>query len=124
MLKVYFPDKTKVPDVEFDLYAPESGLHSQDVFRLADKLLEIGQLTDLSVVSYSPLLLTRILRRTAEDPDLRKHYKLFYCGDVIEELVVDDNGLLENAPEGFMEEEYQEVIKHARVIERRSESDG
>ena len=101
---------------------PEIHLHPKAQATLGDLFIEIAAENKILVIeTHSEHLIRRIQRRIAENKISHKDVIFYYVtigkdGSQLQRLEIDEEGYIENIPEGFFDEDYKEASEHLRII--------
>ncbi len=107
---------------------PEIHLHPKAQARLGDLFIDFvrGDKT-LIIETHSEHLIQRIQRRISENIISNKIVNFFYItmgedGSIIRKLEINEDGFIENIPEGFFDEDFKEAYEHLKnVINKRNQ---
>ncbi|MFX1296288.1 MAG: DUF3696 domain-containing protein, partial [Promethearchaeota archaeon] len=101
---------------------PEIHLHPKSQSNLADLFIEImNEGKKLLIETHSIYLLNRIQRRIAEKQISNEDIIIYYItldnkGSNLKKLELDENGFLQEIPEGFFDEDFRETSMHMDAI--------
>lgn len=107
---------------------PEIHLHPKAQSILGDLFIEIAnEDKTLIIETHSEHLIRRIQRRIAENKISNKDVIFYYVtigkeGSQLQRLEIDEEGYIENIPEGFFDEDYKEASEHLRIIAGKKEN--
>lgn len=107
---------------------PEIHLHPKAQSILGDLFIEIAnEDKTLIIETHSEHLIRRIQRRIAENKISNKDVIFYYVtigkeGSQLQRLEIDEEGYIENIPEGFFDEDYKEASEHLRIIAKKKEN--
>lgn len=106
---------------------PEIHLHPMAQCCLGDLLIEIAkQKKTVIVETHSEHIISRVRRRIAEGKINRNDVSIYYFepgpeGSIVQELKINNLGQFENWPLGFFEEDFEEAVKHFKIISKKQE---
>ncbi len=107
---------------------PAAHLHPKAQSTLGDLFIEIANEDKTIIVeTHSEHLIRRIQRRIAENKISKDDVIFYYVsigkeGSKLQELKIDEDGFIENIPEGFFDENYEEASEHLRIISKKNEN--
>lgn len=107
---------------------PEIHLHPKAQSILGDLFIEIAnEDKTLIIETHSEHLIRRIQRRIAENKISNKDVNFYYVtigkeGSQLLKLEIDEDGYIENIPEGFFDEDYKEASEHLRILAEKKEN--
>lgn len=105
---------------------PAVHLHPKAQSTLGDLFIEIANEDKTIIVeTHSEHLIRRIQRRIAENIISKEDVIFYYVkigkeGSELQELRIDEDGFIENIPEGFFDENYEEASEHLRIISEKN----
>lgn len=101
---------------------PEIHLHPKAQATLGDLFIEIAAENKILVIeTHSEYLIQRIQRRIAEGIITNEDVAFYYVemseeGSKIQNLIINEDGYIENIPDGFFDEDYKEAYKHIKTV--------
>ena len=111
------------------LEQPEIHLHPSVQTGLADVIINVAKTRKVQIIveSHSEHLLRRLQLRVAEDEIAPKEIKLYFCenksgASVLNPLIIDIFGNIENWPQNFFGNEFEEIAKiHSAGLRKKLE---
>lgn len=101
---------------------PEIHLHPKAQSILGDLFIDIMKEDKYLIIeTHSEHLIQRIQRRIAECEISKEDVNFYYItmskdGSIIKKITLNDNGIFENIPDGFFDDDYKEAYEHLKVI--------
>lgn len=101
---------------------PEIHLHPKAQSILGDLFIDIMKEDKYLIIeTHSEHLMQRIQRRIAECEISKEDVNFYYItmskdGSIIKKITLNDNGIFENIPDGFFDDDYKEAYEHLKVI--------
>ena len=101
---------------------PEIHLHPKAQATLGDLFIEIAAENKILVIeTHSEHLIQRIQRRIAEGTITNDDVAFYYIemseeGSKIQNLIINEDGYIENIPDGFFDEDYKEAYTHLTTV--------
>jgi len=101
---------------------PEIHLHPKAQAILGDLFVDIMKEDKYLIIeTHSEHLMQRIERRIAECEISKEDVNFYYItmskdGSIIKKITLNDNGIFENIPDGFFDDDYKEAYEHLKVI--------
>ncbi len=118
IIEGFFISKNSVLLIE----QPEIHLHPKAQSTLGDLFIEIAAENKILVIeTHSEHLIQRIQRRIAEGTISNEDVAFYYIemseeGSKIQNLIINEDGYIENIPDGFFDEDYKEAYTHLTTV--------